>query len=71
VADDAFAPNLDPERIEDHHGVHPVQRPLLPRRDFVEHCIRERADQIGRGRGLVQVLEMALGCPGPSASGIQ
>src|SRR3546814_10826857 len=48
VADHAFIPDLDPDRVEEDQRINRVKRPLLPGGDLVEDRIGHRADQIGR-----------------------
>jgi hypothetical protein len=46
IADGAFVPNLDPERVEKDQGVERLERAVLPFGNFVQHVVRDRADQI-------------------------
>src|SRR3546814_1665806 len=55
VADHAFIPDLDPDRVEEDQRINRVKRPLLPGGELVEDRIGHRADQIGRDVDTVQI----------------
>jgi hypothetical protein len=58
VADHPLVTDLDPDRVEEHQRVNRVERSLLPGGDFIEHCVRHRADQVGRHVDAVQIMQM-------------
>src|SRR3546814_5711269 len=58
VADHAFIPDLDPDRVEEDQRINRVKRPLLPGGDLVEDRIGHRADQIGRDVDTVQIAQV-------------
>ena len=60
AADRRFLTNLDPQRIEEHHRIHPLEGPALPRRHFGDDAVGHRADQIRRDLHGVHLREKAL-----------
>jgi hypothetical protein len=60
VPHDPFVADLHPQRVEDHHGVDPIERPLLPRGHLVEHGVGDRADHRRGDLDLVELFQVAL-----------
>jgi hypothetical protein len=56
----SFVADLHAQRIEDHHGVQRIERPVLPLLHLVEHRVRDRADQVRAHLDAVQLLQVAL-----------
>ena len=64
-------PDFHPEGVEDHDGIHPVQRPPLPFPDLVQHRISDAADQVGRDLQAVEVEQMRLDVPNRQPGGVE
>ncbi len=58
VANHPFVADFHPDRIEEHQRLGRIQWPLLPSRDFIEHGVGHRADQVGRDVDAVQIVQM-------------
>jgi len=50
--------DLDPERVENDDGIHPVQCPALAYSDLIQHGIRHPADQVGRNIQAINFFKM-------------
>jgi hypothetical protein len=48
VPDQALIADLDPQRVEEHHRIDGIERPVLPFPDLVEDRVGDPADEIGR-----------------------
>ena len=58
--DGRFVANLHPQRVEEHDGIHGLERPALPRRDFRHDAVGDGADQVRRDLDAVHLGEEAL-----------
>ena len=70
VAHHAAFPDLDPQRIEEHHRVHGLQRPGLPGLDLLHDLIGHGADELGADLGAVLLHQQALDLPYRHAPGV-
>src|SRR4051794_32169050 len=70
VADRAFVPDLDPERVEEDQRVDRLQRPVPPLGDLVQDRLGDGADQLGRDVEAVELGEVALDLPDREAAGV-
>ena len=52
--------NFHPQCVKDHNGIHPVQRPVLPFANLMQHGIGDVVDQIRRCPQAVKLLQMGL-----------
>ncbi len=52
--------DLHAQSVENDDRIHPVQRPMLPLPDLVQHGIGDAADQVGRDPQAVKILQMSL-----------
>jgi hypothetical protein len=62
---------FDPQRVEEHHWIDRIERPVLPLPHFVENRIRDPADEIGRNLGAVEFEQVALDLTHRHAAGVQ
>jgi hypothetical protein len=60
VLDRAFVANLDPQAIENHDRLGPLQRSHLPRRDLIEYRIDHRRRPLRRDLNPVHHLQVRL-----------
>ena len=71
VADQPLVPDLDPERIEEHHRIDRIQRTVLPLADLLEHRVGHPADQVRRYLNPVELMQVALDLAHRHAARIQ
>src|SRR5512132_801711 len=71
VADQAVVADLDLQRVETDDGKNRIERPVLPLPDYLQHRVRNPADQVGRDPDAVQVLQMALDLPHRHATRVE
>lgn len=64
-------PDLDPQRVEEHHRVDRVERPVLPGGHLVEHRVGHPRDEIGRHLDLIELAQMPLDLPHRQATRVQ
>ncbi len=70
VADPAVVADLDPQRVEEHHRVHRLQRPVLPGDRLRHDLVGNRADEVGRDLGAVALGQERLDLAHAHASGV-
>ena len=60
AADRRFVANLHAQRVEEHDGIHPLERSALPRGHFRDDPVGHRANEIGRDLHGVHLRQEAL-----------
>ena len=58
VADQPLVADLDPQGVEEDERIDRLEGARLPQRHLVQHRVRDRADQVGRGVDAIEVAQM-------------
>lgn len=71
VAHQPLVADLDPQRVEENHRIHRIERPALPLAYLLEYSVGDPADQIGGNLDRIQLQKMRLNLAHRQAAGVQ
>lgn len=68
--DHAVVADLDPQRVEEHHRIHRLERAVLPAQRLGHHFVGDRADEIGRDLSALAFGQKRLNLAHAHAAGV-